>query len=821
MRQGQKESLHVLFVDDDEDEFILLKGLVSEQFIQLNQPLYDLEWADSFESALRAYSQVAYDVFLVDYHLGKENGLDLLRELNARGAKAPIILLTGQGSYEVDTAAMKAGASDYLVKDQLSAPLLERTIRYALEQKQAQEILEQRVQERTCELEKANQKLTQEINERKQVQEALYHSEQRFRTLADTTSAAIFIIQGFIIRYANPAARLITGLQIEDLLEHNFLDFVHPEYRAILRQRGPGNPWAEDIPARYELKIYKKDGQERWLDITAGRLDYEGSPAWILTAFDITERDLAEKELRKAKAELEIRVAERTTELQQANRQLSSKAAEAQRRAEELNAVFDAMAEAVVIYSADGTLLRANEVAIQTYGFNSVDSSTNDMIEALAIRFPDGESPHPEQMPVYRALHGETVRGMLLHITSPLQENLKIYATASPIYDLEGDIAGAVAIWHDVTERENLMAEHAALAIENARLYEAEAERVRELDALHSATAALVATIDLEPLLEQILDAVLRAIPAAEKSLLHLVSHNTGLLKVWAVSGGPEQDSVGAFHLVDASVKNYNFHKNRSYPAIAWRKRRSFLIADTSRKSNSLPSNGRSVGVEDARSLIVAPLAIEDSVLGTITVTSSLPGAFNEADLRLLNSFAATTTAALNNAQLHSEVQRLAVSDPLTEKYNRRGFFELGQREIDRGLRSGRSLSVIILDVDHFKEINDTYGHSAGDQVLRVLTERIASCVRHVDLIGRLGGDEFAVLLPETDLSRAVDIAGRIHQAVVEKPVKLESASIDLSISIGITEAPVGTSRLEDVLTRADTALYTAKQKGRNRIEQI
>jgi len=250
-------SFRILLVDDDEDEFVLLR----EQISNIKGVHYDLDWADSKEQALSVCKEKGYKAYLIDYRLGSANGVDLLRELSSEGIKAPVILLTGQGDHEIDETARQAGAADYLAKEQLNPPLLDRTIRYAIEHKNIQSELEQCVQERTRALE-------QEIQERKLAQEASRESEARFRALAETTSAAIFIVREMIIRYANPATKLVTGYSPGELIEGEFLELIHPDYRAPLQQHGLGEPWAPGLPSRYELKLVRKDGKERWLDLT-------------------------------------------------------------------------------------------------------------------------------------------------------------------------------------------------------------------------------------------------------------------------------------------------------------------------------------------------------------------------------------------------------------------------------------------------------------------------------------------------------------------------------------------------------------------------
>ncbi|HEX7974474.1 MAG TPA: GAF domain-containing protein [Anaerolineales bacterium] len=169
-------SLRVLLVDDDREDYLLTRDLLSDRSFccEDDAPVgFELDWAATYADALRAFDCDVYDAYLIDYRLDQRDGLELLREANRQGCKAPVILITGQGSYELDLEAMTSGAADYLSKMDLTAPLLQRTIRYSLERKrteealragnerlsQAQQELERRVQERTRELASANQEL--------------------------------------------------------------------------------------------------------------------------------------------------------------------------------------------------------------------------------------------------------------------------------------------------------------------------------------------------------------------------------------------------------------------------------------------------------------------------------------------------------------------------------------------------------------------------------------------------------------------------------------------------------------------------------------
>jgi diguanylate cyclase (GGDEF)-like protein len=167
--------------------------------------------------------------------------------------------------------------------------------------------------------------------------------------------------------------------------------------------------------------------------------------------------------------------------------------------------------------------------------------------------------------------------------------------------------------------------------------------------------------------------------------------------------------------------------------------------------------------------------------------------------------------------RLYSEVQKLAIMDELTQLYNRRGFLELGRREVDRARRSGTPLSAIMFDLDHFKRINDTAGHAMGDKVLEEVALRCCRELRKVDIFGRYGGEEFSVLLPETDVASARLVAERLRHSALE-PISGESGAVSVTMSLGLAVLKGNATGLEELLKSADQALYRAKESGRNRV---
>ena len=183
-----------------------------------------------------------------------------------------------------------------------------------------------------------------------------------------------------------------------------------------------------------------------------------------------------------------------------------------------------------------------------------------------------------------------------------------------------------------------------------------------------------------------------------------------------------------------------------------------------------------------------------------------------------MSIFAKQIGVSLERARLFQEVQSLALTDPLTGLHNRRSLFELGRIEFSRSHRKSLPFCCMMLDLDHFKQVNDNYGHSIGDQVLQEFAKRCKNSVREVDLVGRYGGEEVIIILPETELRSALPIAERVRKTVAETPIKISGREINITVSIGVAQKDENTLQLETLIARADQAMYIAKHKGRNQV---
>ena len=216
--------------------------------------------------------------------------------------------------------------------------------------------------------------------------------------------------------------------------------------------------------------------------------------------------------------------------------------------------------------------------------------------------------------------------------------------------------------------------------------------------------------------------------------------------------------------------------------------------------------------------VLAVPLKSSTTVIGVLTLYDREGGQpFDEADLSTLRAFTSQATVAVDNVLLHEEARRLSITDGLTGVWNYRYFTMTVGKEIERAARFDRPLALLLLDLDHFKPVNDVYGHQRGDAVLVELAARLKGQVRDVDTLARYGGEEFVVILPETDEQGATLAAERIRTAVRRRPFgDADQTPLDITVSVGVAVFPAhgGTATL--LLRQADEALYAAKRAGRD-----
>ena len=216
------------------------------------------------------------------------------------------------------------------------------------------------------------------------------------------------------------------------------------------------------------------------------------------------------------------------------------------------------------------------------------------------------------------------------------------------------------------------------------------------------------------------------------------------------------------------------------------------------------------------KNCLIAPLLCQDKVVGVLNLADkSGPQGFTRDDIALVELVGQLVGASIGNIAMFERIQHQASTDGLTGLVNHRTFYEVLEKELWRSKRYGEQISLIMVDVDNLKKINDTLGHRAGDCVIKEISSRVQESIRQIDTAARYGGDEFAIILPNTSLTDAAVVAERMVNVVGGSPVVWRKEEIPISISVGLGQYDAEDTP-DDIASRSDKALYAAKQAGKN-----
>jgi diguanylate cyclase (GGDEF)-like protein len=246
---------------------------------------------------------------------------------------------------------------------------------------------------------------------------------------------------------------------------------------------------------------------------------------------------------------------------------------------------------------------------------------------------------------------------------------------------------------------------------------------------------------------------------------------------------------------------------------------RRLLHKDDARSLRGAVIYGRGEPPRETGGLAIVPLARADvGVIGAIVIESDEADAISRREVENVNLLGVIAARSLETAWEIEEEWRIARTDPLTGLANRRHFDEQLTRIIGESLKYGAPASLIVADVDHFKKVNDTYGHEAGDEVLKAVARVFMGCVRAEDVCARYGGEEIAILLPETTVARAQEVAERVRRAIELRTIVHDEHEIPVTASFGVAGYPESSALRDGLFPAADRALYEAKAAGRNRV---
>jgi diguanylate cyclase (GGDEF)-like protein/PAS domain S-box-containing protein len=336
------------------------------------------------------------------------------------------------------------------------------------------------------------------------------------------------------------------------------------------------------------------------------------------------------------------------------------------------------------------------------------------------------------------------------------------------------------------------------------KLIEAREEDDRRLaEALRDTAEALSRITDLDQLLERILNNLGKVVAYDNANIMLIEGDDARVMRAHDKDGVVVPESQ---HLTGLRVSQvYSM-------AQLVQTRQPYVIPDVDQD----PHWVRFPETAWIRSYAGAPIVLGETVIGVINLDSRQAGFYGAAVIGRLTAFASQAAVALQNSRLVMRLEELARTDGLTGLLNRRYFFTMAGREISCSIRYGCTITVLMIDLDHFKLVNDRFGHLAGDLVLQTVAEICRRSLRSVDLVGRYGGEEIVVLLPETPLPMAIKVAERLRVDLEETEIQTENGPIRITASLGVAQFSPDCGTLEELLERADRALYSAKRAGRN-----
>jgi diguanylate cyclase (GGDEF)-like protein len=342
----------------------------------------------------------------------------------------------------------------------------------------------------------------------------------------------------------------------------------------------------------------------------------------------------------------------------------------------------------------------------------------------------------------------------------------------------------------------------------NTQLYQASQRQAERLQVLNQVARAIGSTLELDELLESLYGELQTVIPS---DTYHVSLYD------------PVEDLLDVRVLIDcgerfASVK---LPARKGLAQIVIANKQPLLIRHMSREMDRLPAQPLQIGQERmSESWLGVPILLGDELLGLLALASYTPNAFDDDDAALLSNVTAQAALAIDNARHHAEVEEQARRDSLTGAYNHGYLLRRLEEEVELARPSQTPVSLIMMDIDYFKQYNDTYGHVVGDEVLCLLVQAILSHVKKSDIVGRWGGEEFAVALPGTSNQQALMVAERIRGtlAIMELTDRNGNPIPKPTVSQGIATFPQDVNEATALVDVADQALYVAKQRGRDQI---
>lgn len=654
-----------------------------------------------------------------------------------------------------------------------------------------------------------------DISIRRLAEEALKRSEENFRKLFDANPVPVLLTRrsdSQIIR-ANQAAQDFFAMELDDLLSTRALSFyANPEERkrliATIEEQGSLDGQT--------VEVKTVSGELRWIQTNAYPVEFYGESCLMVGWVDITEHKLAEQQMVQVNQELEGAILN-----------ANNYAALAEMRAQEADTMRGAGAVVVASLDPDEIIRRILDQLAHVVPYDSawVQLREADQLVVVGGRGDGNSAGQPGRAFPIQGQHLEAAviqagrplildgnpqgaRPLLIgdHTRSWMGVPLSVHRQVTGLLTLESDQSDHFQSHH--ASLASAFADQVAIALENARLFAETNQRAGQLATLNRIGLALTAGLELDVVVRTLYEQCSQVMPA-ESFYVALFDRAAERITfpLFLDRGAP------------VNMEPQDFQTRFGLTAYIIRARQTLYLPDTLDPETAAGYPIIRAGDRPTCTFLGVPMILRDQVVGVISAQSYRKNAYSPDQIHLLETIAAQAAFAIENARLFSETQRLATIDGLTGIYNRRHLFDLAVREFERAARYVRPLSLILLDIDHFKYVNDTYGHPVGDQALRLLSGRIQANLREVDIFGRYGGEEFMILLPEIQLEDAFVVGERLRQEIAGMQIDTPVCGLSITASFGVASLDLRVDwSLDSLIQRADEALYMAKDAGRDRV---
>ncbi len=638
-----------------------------------------------------------------------------------------------------------------------------------------------------------------DVTDQKRAELALRESERKYRSIFENSQVGIFrteISDGKTLECNDQMAHILGYANREELLKEGFtsLDhYVNPEDRPRMIE-DLINGKIENI----EVQFLRRDGTPITLDFSARIFPDVGYLEGV--AIDITERKRTE-------------IAEREQRLMaEALRDIAAALNSTLNLDEVLDRILENIGRVVPFKTVDIMMLNESHTEAHIVRCAGYEHLPKEIQSSSLIEFRYQLDKTPNLHAVYTSRQPclindvATFDWVVTSHSSWTQSNL-----CAPII-IKGEVEGFLSLSSDRTyyfkpehiERLLAFADQAAIAIENARLFAEAQRRTEQMSVLNRIGQALTSNLELNQVLINLYEQCLQALPidtfyvAVYQEQTHLLHHPLFVERGQHISQNP---------------RDIRMQPGLSGEVI-W-SQKTLYLPDTLSPDTALQHRIIRTGGNPTRSYVGVPLIVRDKAVGVISMQSYQPHAYNTEQITLLETVANQAAIVIENASLFEQMKQLAITDPLTELYNRR-FTEITlETEFKRCERYESPLAIGFFDVDDFKQVNDRFGHACGDDVLKVVADQLKASIRFVDFPARVGGDEFLIIFPHTTLNDAWDVLNRLRHKLRQCIISCTGEFV--TISGGVTTWSPG-DKPEDTLTRADNLMYQAKHLGKDQI---